>query len=370
MSAIGSPTHVNSHPHGNVVVPLGQPVPTALTINYPVDNSDAPASNGVDNSGVGTGEALVREKRGFRLPGFLRPRPHNIPSHGTPGVFIPKPKPKPVVTPPKVGVTIPKPSGSANSSSINKFKDIVFKASSSSTPAVVPPAVSVPKTFGDVASNLVAADRLVKAGVFKTDTPLKTVVRDAFVNASVNGVVSTPLSIGTYAGSVWSGETIKGNFSANTPLLPPAHQPAPSQQSNGSSKVGSVDDKAQDEAIIKLRLENAELKFLYVKSTILTMVGGGDDDALEEASTPPTETKARLDRLERLYGAAESNMELVAKSNRFIFEPYKADTTSNPQSDEARLDVLDKRYKVINDEGIGRMVAIGDVESRKTQPVS
>lgn len=358
MSAIGSPTHVNSQPRGNVEVSLGQPVPTALTINYPVDHSDAPASSGVDNSGVGTGEALAGVKRFFKNPFRVptpKPRPPNIPPRGT----------KPI----KVKDPTPKPSGSANSNSINKFKDLVFKASSSSTSAVAPLAVSAPKTFGDVASNLVAADRLVKAGVFKTDASLKTVVRDAFVNASVNGVVSTPLSIGTYAGSVWSGETIKGSFSANTPLLPPAHQPAPSQQGNGGSKVEIVDNKAQDDATIKLRLENAELKILFAGNTILTMVGGGDADAVQENPTRPIGTKARLDNLERLYGAAERNMSLVAEKNDFIFRPYKADTTSEPQSDEARLDILEKRYEEINNK-IGFMNAVGEVQLKNTQPAS
>lgn len=365
MSAIGSPTHVHSQPHGNVAVSPGQPVPTARTINYPVDLSDAPASSGVDNSGVGTGEALVRKKRGFKVPGFRMPtpnsRPYDIPSHGTPGVYTAKSR----FTPSKVNVQTPKSSGSANSNSINKFRDLIFNASRSSTPAVAPLAVSAPKTFGDVASNLVAADRLVKAGVFKTDASLKTVVRDAFVNASVNGVVSTPLSIGAYAGSVWSGETIKGSFSANTPLLPPAHQPAPSQQSYGGSKVETVDSKAQDDATIKLRLENAELKILFAGNTILAMLGGGDADAVEENPTRPIGTKARLDNLERLYGAAERSMRLVAEKNDFIFRPYKADTTSEPQSDEARLDILEKRYEEINSK-IGFMNAVGEVQLKNT----
>ncbi|MEX5419687.1 hypothetical protein WCD98_29915, partial [Pseudomonas aeruginosa] len=138
--------------------------------------------------------------------------------------------------------------------------------------------VAQPKTFGDVATNLIAADRLVKAGVFKTDTPLKTVARDAFVNASVNGLVSTPLSIGTYAGSVWSGETIKGSFSATTPLLPPAHQPAPSQQSNGVTPAAGGTGE-QDATMIKLRLDNAETKLLYAVNTIQLLAEGGDGEA-------------------------------------------------------------------------------------------
>ncbi|MBT9303083.1 hypothetical protein KL786_18970 [Pseudomonas sp. TAE6080] len=213
---------------------------------------------------------------------------------------------------------------------------------------------------------MVAADRLVKAGVFKTDTSLKTVTRDAFVNASVNGLVSTPLSIGSYAGSVWSGETIKGNFTANTPLLPPAHQPAPSQAANDAAAVNSA--AGQDAAMVKLRTENAELKMLYAVNTIQTMIEGGDAEALEKSSTWPTGINERLDLMEKLYDAAEKNMVEVSAENDFIYRPYKNDSVAVSKDATARLNALDKRYEHLNSAGIGRLIAVREVEeAKKTQ---
>jgi len=224
------------------------------------------------------------------------------------------------------------------------------------------PVVAQPKTFGDVATNLIAADRLVKAGVFKTGPSLKTVVRDAFVNASVNGLVSTPLSIGAYAGSVWSGESIKGSFSASTPLLPPAHLPAPSQLANGAVAAASSAG-VDDVATTKLRLENSELKLLYATNTIQTLAEGGDAKALGKSPNWPTETNKRLDNLEKLYDAAEKNLSVIAAEFDFVFKPYKGDPTPGSQRVTDRLDALDKRNEAIN-KGIGRMVAIRELETQ------
>ncbi|MTD22034.1 hypothetical protein GIR22_23180 [Pseudomonas sp. CCM 7891] len=210
-----------------------------------------------------------------------------------------------------------------------------------------------------------AADRLVKAGVFKTDTSLKTVTRDAFVNASINGLVSTPLSIGTYAGSVWSGETIKGNFSAATPLLPPAHQPAPSQQSNGAGPVASSAGE-QDAETTKLRLDNTELKLLFAANTIQTLTEGGEGKALVKGSSWPVETTERLDNVEKLYSVSEKNLEAIATENDFIFKPYKNDSVPGTKGVTARLDALDKRNEAIN-KGIARIVAVREVEMKTSE---
>lgn len=225
--------------------------------------------------------------------------------------------------------------------------------------------VARPQTFGDVAKNLVVADRLVKAGVFKTDTPLKTVARDAFVNASINGLVSTPLSVGTYAGSVWTGETIKGNFSANTPVLPAAHLPALNQQANGAAATGGVE--AQHAATVTMRLDKAELTFLLAANTILTMVEGGDANGLAKHSNWPTGTKERLDNLEKLYGAAEKNLATFAEQNEFIFKAYVPDSAS-AHSDAERLSAIEKRNAKIN-EGIARMLAIRSLETEGKEQV-
>ncbi len=326
----------------------------------PVDKQETQASSEVNTVGESPGESRVRVKRGFKGFGFgkysfTKPQP---------------PKPKIIANgyKPNSSFGPSRPVGPPNSQGVTKFRDLVFKTQhpGSSVTGPATPAVAKPKTFGDVAANLVAADRLVKAGVFKTDTSLKTVTRDAFVNASVNGLVSTPLSIGSYAGSVWSGETIKGNFTANTPLLPPAHQPAPSQAANDAAAVNSA--AGQDAAMVKLRTENAELKMLYAVNTIQTMIEGGDAEALEKSSTWPTGINERLDLMEKLYDAAEKNMVEVSAENDFIYRPYKNDSVAVSKDATARLNALDKRYEHLNSAGIGRLIAVREVEeAKKTQ---
>ncbi len=120
--------------------------------------------------------------------------------------------------------------------------------------------------------------------------------------------------------------------------------------------------------MIKLRLENAELKTLYAVNTIQTMVEGGDGKALEKSSTWPTGTNERLDVMEKLYDAAENNMVKVSEKNDFIYRPYKDDSAVVSKDATVRLDTLDKRYEHLNSSGIGRLIAVREVEdAKKTQ---
>ncbi|MBJ2178228.1 hypothetical protein JC795_08470 [Pseudomonas veronii] len=276
-------------------------------------------------------DTQVRSKRGIDFGRFFRRPTHStsrVPS-GTPGKYTPV-KGSSFSNPPSA----PAPN--------KPFRDLISnnRFGSTTLPSRSHP---VPKTFGEVAQNLVTADRLVKAGVFKTGPDLKTVTRDAFVNAAVNGLVSTPLSIGTYAGSVWSGEQIKGAFSANTPLLPPAHQPAPSQQ-NGVAGSAPSPSSPQD---LALHLDNAELKLLLVSNTIQAYTEGSEGQALDKSPDWPTETTARLDMLEKQYNTVESNLELISKENDFIFRPFKSDTAATEKDPVRRLETLDRRNQAV-----------------------
>ncbi|WP_458723537.1 hypothetical protein [Pseudomonas brenneri] len=332
------------------------------TSNESMDNQKTQVSYQAPTAGQKQqDEGAVRTKRGLKfpkapkLPTLLSPKkPKLPPSNGTPGKYIQT-----------ASLGPRRPAGPPNSPGVTKFKDIVYKTQhpGSSVTGPATHAVAKPKTFGDVANNLIVADRLVKAGVFKTNSSLKTVTRDAFVNASVNGLVSAPLSIGTYAGSIWTGETIKGSFTANTPVLPPVHQPALNQATNTAAAVSSTG--GQDDAVIKLRLENAELKTLYAVNTIQAIVEGGDGKALEKSPTWPTGTNERLDVMEKLYDAAEKNMVEVSEKNDFIYRPYKDDSAVVSKDASVRLDTLDKRYEHLNTKGIGRLVTVREVEEKK-----
>jgi len=118
--------------------------------------------------------------------------------------------------------------------------------------------------------------------------------------------------------------------------------------------------------MVSLRLENAEIKYLYAANTIQTLAEGGEAAALGKSPNWPTETDARLDTLEKLYGAAEKNLEAVATQNDFVFRPYKAEATPGTQDAAGRLDALDKRNEAIN-KGIGRLVAIRELETQRKE---
>lgn len=320
------------------------------------DNQKSQLYGEEKTAGEQSGEGAVRTKRGFKIPGFSRVFPSKKPTipsfvSGVQGNFK-----QTSTLGPRLPVSPP------NTPGVTNFRALVQKSMNPAATGLGPPktVVEKPKTFGDMAYNLVAADRLVKAGVFKTDTPLKTVVRDAFVGASINGLVSTPLSIGTYAGSVWTGETIKGNFTATTPVLPPVHQPALSQQANGVA-VAAAKPAEQDAAMINLRVDNAETKFLYLANTTQLLAEGGAANALEKSPNWPTETNERLANMERLYDATEKNMQAIAEQNEFIFKPYKESVATEPKTVASRLDALDKRHEAASN-FIGRMIAIRDLE--------
>ncbi len=364
MSISGFPVSATLHVTNPIVGAHNPPAPKSTESTSDLNNPTAQTPSDAHTAGENSPEGSARVKRGIKLPGFPRifPRPKppkiDVPN-GTPGIFRPKP-------------TIPtRPvDGSQNSNAISNFRNLVFRTQHPGSPLSGPvkPVVTKPSTFGDVATNLVAADRLVKAGVFKTDSSLKTVTRDAFVNASVNGLVSTPLSIGTYAGSVWSGEHIKGSFSANTPLLPPAHQPAPSQQTNGVT-AGQDRTGEQDAEIINLRLDNAELKMVFAVNTIQALVEGGEGNALGKHPNWPTEINARLDTIEKQYMAAEKNLAAFAEENDFVFKPYKDESAATLKSVTERLSALDKRNDTIN-KGIGRITAIRMLEVQDNQSIA
>ena len=327
---------------------------SAPSLNETAGVPEGPAPGEANTAGEGS----VRTKRGFKSLGlprvFSRPKPNIPQSPGLAGTYksLSDSVPRPPVGPP-------------NTPGITNFRNLAFKTQHPGSPISGPvkPAVAKPTTFGDVAGNLIAADRLVKAGVFKTGPSLKTVTRDAVVNATVNGLVSTPLSIGTYAGSVWSGETIKGNFSANTPLLPPAHLPAPSQMANGVAAASGTTGE-QDAATINLRLDNAELKMLLLTNTLQTLVEGGEGKALGKSPDWPTGVNERLETLDKIYSGAEKALQAVAEENEFIFKPYKDESATGSSSVTHQLDVLDKRSNQIS-KSIGRMVAVRELEEKE-----
>lgn len=307
---------------------------------------------------------------------WIRPpqRPSTLPPSGTPGAYTPTPKPppsKPIPAPHKPNATPGAGSGApvSKENALSNWRQLALESRNKSTTGAsatnkLPSTTTLPpKTFGDVTQNLVTADRLVKAGVFKTGPDLKTVARDALVNASVNGLVNTPLSIATYAGSVWTGETIKGAFAPNTPLLPPAHQPAPSQQAAATAGQAPTTD---DPESLKWRMENAELKFVIAANTSLLLDGEtGEDSAVGVNPKWPTAVNERLAIIEQHYKKLEEALAVIADRNDLVFRPHKRTPVAESDT-KGRLDELDKTNEAIND-FINRMILIG-MKYEKKEP--
>ncbi|WP_256344406.1 hypothetical protein [Pseudomonas sp. F8002] len=234
----------------------------------------------------------------------------------------------------------------------NTFQTLTQQKLMNQTPANRPfkPQVSAePKSMEQVTQNLMVADRLFKAGVFKTQSGPATVTRDAFISAGVTGLVSAPFSIGTYAGSVWSGEKIKAQFTNNTPMLPPAHQPAPSTQvpaakTDGTTSVDAGQDS--DAGTTTARLSLAELRIDVIANTMVAMREGTSAPALQMSDTSSDTPSKRLKTLEDLYKAAEEQLKKMADENSMVFRPYIA-TTADGTDDKGRLDVIDKKFEAI-----------------------
>ena len=69
-----------------------------------------------------------------------------------------------------------------------------------------------PISVAEAAKRVFDADRLVKAGVIDTGPSALRVARDAAISAGITGMVSAPINVAAYAGSVAAGERIKSSY--------------------------------------------------------------------------------------------------------------------------------------------------------------
>lgn len=286
-------------------------------------------------------ERHSRSKRGIFFNPFRRAP--SLPAR-PPSVVAPRP---PVVPP------SPKPPARTSRDS---FKEISATLTGTAGAGVLPSQSHVaPKTLADVTQNLIVADRLHKAGVFSSEPKLGMVARDAFVNAGVNGVVSAPLSIATYAGSAWAGDAIKGQYAAQTPILPPIHGSAP------NTYVVMDPTQVAVSASLDAQLKLAELRIEVVANNIMAVRQGTDSPALkliERGSASPGE---RLTLLEGLYNVAEEQLKLIGDENDMIFRPHEPSVDPSAKTDNARLEHLEKRFEVVN-KFIGKLIVLKSTE--------
>lgn len=197
-----------------------------------------------------------------------------------------------------------------------------------------------PISVADAAKRLIDADKLIKAGVISTAPNASRVARDAFISAGITGMVSAPINVASYAGSVATGESIKATYAPGVlppPFLPGAGSAPKPQASSSTESTLSAPDP------INARLEEAEMKLLGMASTVMFILGDTRDVFTKDESWP-TDTAARLNNLEKLLGVSEQQLKKAARQNSLVFKPYKPGEAI-PTQPEQRLDLIDKKFE-------------------------
>ncbi|MBN2974564.1 hypothetical protein JWR99_00560 [Pseudomonas sp. MAFF 301381] len=218
-----------------------------------------------------------------------------------------------------------------------------------------------PISVADAAKRLIDADKLVKAGVISTAPNASRVARDAFISAGITGIVSAPINVASYAGSVATGESIKANYAPGVlppPFLPGAGSAPKPQASSSTESTPSAPDP------INARLEEAEMKVLGMASTVMFILGDTRSVFTKDEGWP-TDNAARLNNLEKLLGVSEQQLKKAARQNGLVFKPYKPGDAI-PTKPEQRLDLIDKKFERMVDthEKLRFLAAMKEAENK------
>ena len=321
----------------------------------------------------------VRIKRGIfgrRFGGGSRPTP---PVSPPPSPRVPPAPVSPTPTRPQTATGGKKPTtthdtsgtsvtaGSSGQSTASKLKDALTKGPQ--TPPLggttaVKPAESPKVSVADVTQRLLDADRLVKAGVISTSPSTGKMVKDAFINAGINGMVSAPINVGAYAGSVAAGEAIKGQYVPSPVTPPPPHLPGGVQAGQKPAPpvvTPSTPDEPAPGATRHLdRVEKVMLEF----ANLIITLAGNTGDRLVMGDAWPKERGARLDNLEQLLSISETHMKQVAEDNGIIFKPHLEPETAPGTG--GRLGVIERRYRAL-EKAADRIITLKDAEAKKTE---
>lgn len=280
-------------PHSGPMLPHNRPATPPPASHKPVAAQETPPDLNAPSS---TGYPMMSEReRMERGLGSLKNkfRPKNPTPPKRPGAT------KKPDTPPKIG--------------INK-----------------PPAPSRPRTPATATQEL---GGLQQRGLLPPLQPsLGTVVRNAIVSASVEGLVSLPFSVGQHADSSSVAARIKAQ----------AHMPG-AQKKNLDGTSSTLDPAATQEQVIAARLEAVEIKVEMLVNSIVSINEGPEAKALGKGPNAPTATNERLASLENVLDIAESQMKVIAKEYKLVYEPYVAPASSEAATEMSRLDVIEKR---------------------------
>ncbi|WP_254865858.1 hypothetical protein [Pseudomonas fluorescens] len=276
-------------------------------------------------------QSLVRNKRGLFGKGrgssswFSSKPPAVIPS-------APKPKPGPSFKP-----------GSSLTPPGSKFKDVGQTVIHANKVKVNDEAMMAnlrkhsPISVAEATKRLIDAESLVKAGVIATGPNASRVARDAFISAGITGLVSAPINVAAYAGSVATGETIKAHYAPG--VLPPPFLPGAAAQTS-KPQTESV---ATSEGSISTRLGEVESKLLGMASAVMFVLGDTSSVFTKSESWPKDES-GRLSNLEKLLHLSEQHLKKATRQNGIVFKPYKPGETI-PGEAKGRLELMEKKLE-------------------------
>lgn len=353
-------TFIASHP-----VSVDQPA--AQLESYKADPADWPLSQtkgAIESKNLKWGGG--RGPRPPSPPPAPAPVPPPLPPRPRPPV-PPKPKPDPKPAPPSKPGPAPKPQGGG-------FKDAgstvmqINKIKANDELMMANLRKQAPISVAEAAKRVFDADKMVKAGVIDTGPSALRVARDAAISAGITGMVSAPINVAAYAGSVAAGERIKSSYAPG--VLPPPFLPgasSPPKKGDAAEHIDSTPDSTADSSgTIDQRLDDFEIKLLGMGSTVMILLGE-NNRVFTKSESWPTDNDARLSNLEKILRFSEQQLKKITRQNGIIFKPYKPGEPI-PADVEGRLDLIDKKFKRMDEayENL-RLLAALKASQRNTQ---
>ncbi|WQG56587.1 hypothetical protein RHM66_13685 [Pseudomonas sp. RTB3] len=284
---------------------------------------------------------MARSKRGIKSIGFgglfgrRSTRPAGLPD--TVPVSTPRPKPAPPLK--SQPGPAPKLSGSGFRDA-GKTVIIANKIKANDEVMMTNLRRQAPLSVAEAAKRVIDAESLIKAGVVSTGPNASRVARDAFISAGITGVVSAPINVAAYAGSVATGETIKSSYAPG--VLPPPFLPGASSQPKTGTPLQSEAEHSTTTDSVKARLEDFEVKLLGMASAVMFMLGDTSSVFTKNASWPSDDV-GRLSNLEKLLGLSEQHFKKAARQNGLVFKPYKPGEKI-PEDPKERLDLIERKF--------------------------
>ena len=316
--------------------------PTVPFIPVQPTSAEEPPAPAVDHNSEAPDQPLNRTKRALKgFPRFGRrspPPPPPLP----PALPTPKPLPKPGPSPKPV--PSPKP---GQHPPVDGFKGagqtviVANKIKANDDLLMAGLRKQAPISVAEATKRLIDAESLVKSGVIATGPNASRVARDAFISAGITGLVSAPINVAAYAGSVATGEAIKATYAPG--VLPPPFLPGATSQSKTPASTSSSEPVLSTADPTSAQVDEVEMKLLGMASTVMFTLGD-TSSVFTKNDSWPTDTAGRLDNLEKLLGLSEQHLKKATRQNGLIFKPYKPGEPI-PTDPKGRLSLIEKKLE-------------------------